>query len=124
MLILLITIIPLLGFSQECNFYDNYLWVKKTIEENDAGFDYVIQQKGIETYKIHNEKISKQIKQIKQKSECENLLNEWLLFFRSAHIGVYQINNNDLESKNINLKKTNQFANLEIIEFNLSEFKK
>ena len=122
-LMLIITIIPLFGYSQECDCYDNYLWLKKTIEENDAGFEYAIQQKGIDAYKNHNEKISKQIKLIKQKSECEKLLNEWLHFFRSGHIGIYQINNNNLESKNKGLKKTNQFANWEKIEFNLSEFR-
>ncbi len=122
-LILIITIIPLFGYSQECDCYDNYLWIKKIIEENDAGFEYAIQQKGIDAYKNHNEKISKQIKLIKQKSECEKLLNEWLHFIRSGHIGISQINNNNLESENNGLKKTNQFANWEKIEFNLSDFR-
>jgi hypothetical protein len=45
-LFLLIVIIPSFGYSQDCNCLDNYKWVKKTFEENDAGFQYAIEQKG------------------------------------------------------------------------------
>ena len=122
-LIFLIIIIPILGYAQECNFFDDYLWVKKTIEENDAGFDYAIQQKGIEAYKSHNEKISKQIKQIKQKSEYEKILKEWLSFFRTGHIGIYMINDSEQASKKDNSNKTTQFSNWENVECSLIEFK-
>ena len=33
-LLILLVIFPIIGYSQECNFYKNYLWVKDTIEEN------------------------------------------------------------------------------------------
>jgi hypothetical protein len=44
-LFLLIVIIPSFGYSQDCNCLDNYKWVKKTFEENDAGFQYAIEQR-------------------------------------------------------------------------------
>jgi len=37
-LFFLVIITPLFVYSQECDCYDNYLWMKKTFEENDAGF--------------------------------------------------------------------------------------
>ncbi|WP_282079900.1 S41 family peptidase [Aquimarina algiphila] len=74
------------GFSQQCSCEDNFNWLKKTFEENDAGFSYALEQKGENAYKTHNTKTLNSVKGIKQKEECISVLNNWLLFFRSGHL--------------------------------------
>jgi len=38
------------SFSQNCNCDSTFTWLKETFENNDAGFQYAIDQKGIATY--------------------------------------------------------------------------
>jgi hypothetical protein len=75
--------------AQSCNCESNFEWVKKTFEENDAGFQYAIDTKGEEAYDVHNQQIAEKIKNVKTLIECRELLHEWLQFFRSCHIGIY-----------------------------------
>lgn len=79
---------PLLVFSQDCSCEDNFEWVKKTFEENDAGFQYVIDKKGESAYAQFNEDFRKKVKAITKADECVTILKEWLLFFRSGHLSL------------------------------------
>ncbi len=74
--------------AQTCNCESNFEWVKKTFEQNDAGFQYIIDKKGEAAYAIHNQLLSDKIKAAKTSTECTGLLYEWLTFFRSGHIGI------------------------------------
>ena len=74
--------------GQTCNCESNFEWVKRTFEENDAGFQYIIDKKGQTAYNIHNQLMLEKIKSVKTLTECTVLLNEWLRFFRLGHIGV------------------------------------
>ncbi|MFG4002451.1 S41 family peptidase [Flavobacterium aquidurense] len=75
-------------FAQKCSCEDNFYWLKKNFEENDAGFQYVIDKKGLTEYQNHNNLFSKKVKKIKDLNECRNVLFDWLLFFRPAHLSL------------------------------------
>ena len=85
---LLLIVFPFCALGQKCDCKSNYEWTKKTFEENDAGFQYIIDTKGKSTYEMHNTRIINKIKSIKEVSECGEAINEWLRFFRRGHIGL------------------------------------
>lgn len=74
--------------AQDCDCESNFQWVKATFEENDAGFQYILDKKGRQAYDIHNILIFEKVKSAKTLTECTRLLYEWLQFFRSGHIGI------------------------------------
>jgi hypothetical protein len=86
--------------AQNCDCESSFLWVKKTFEENDAGFLYVIDKRGKQSYDIHNQLFESKIQLAKTDIECVQLLNEWLYFFRKGHIGVELIASNIPEKQN------------------------
>lgn len=79
------------GYSQQCNCLSNLEWVKKTFEENDAGYKYILNKKGEVAYATHNEKFFKQAREITSKDSCSFMLYQWLRFFRKGHIGIESI---------------------------------
>ncbi|HFK5569469.1 TPA: S41 family peptidase [Elizabethkingia meningoseptica] len=89
---LFICLFSVLSFAQEkqekCNCEQNFQWVKKTFEENDAGFQYALEQKGKDAYQANNERILIKVKKAKTLNECTPVLYEWLTFFRSGHINI------------------------------------
>ena len=85
--------------EKTCSCESNFEWIKKTFEENDAGFQYIIDKKGQEVYNIHNQIILKKIKTAKTSKECAIILNEWLKFFRLGHIGVELISDSSATQK-------------------------
>lgn len=92
--VFLITLTVMLVYSangQICTCETNFEWVKKTFEENDAGFQYLIDKKGQAAYNIHNQLMFEKIKKAENLTECTELLFEWLKFFRSGHIGIYRL---------------------------------
>ncbi len=74
--------------AQTCDCKKNYDWVKKTFEENDAGFSHVLKLKGEEAYAAHNKTIMARVQEVKTLTACTPLLYEWLKFFRSGHIAI------------------------------------
>jgi len=40
--------------AQKCNCGVAFKWMKTAFEENDAGFKYILDQKGNEAYEAHN----------------------------------------------------------------------
>jgi hypothetical protein len=79
--------------GQTCTCESNFEWVKKTFEENDAGFQYIIDKKGQAAYSVHNQMMLEKVKAAKTLTECTGLLYEWLKFFRSGHIGIERLVN-------------------------------
>lgn len=108
-------------FAQNCNCEKNFEWVKKTFEENDAGFNYAIYNKGKRAYNNHNKVFLQKVKNIKNSEECTKALYEWLTFFRTGHIGIKRLaNNNNTNSQPAAKPKTNEnweTLNVDIIEF-------
>jgi hypothetical protein len=99
-ILLLIVTVTFSGFSQNCNCLDNYNWVKKTFEDNDAGYQLSLEQNGIVVYEKHNEFFEKQIKLITDAKDCEQALRKWLAFFRPGHLSIRLLNVNQNTSSN------------------------
>ena len=92
----LITIaaIAVLTFSangQNCTCESNFEWLKKTFEENDAGFRYILDKKGQAAYDAHNQLILGRVRNAENLSECVLIMNEWTEFFRRGHIFIEQL---------------------------------
>lgn len=86
-----------LNYGQTCDCAGNFEWVKKTFEENDAGFSYVMATKGAQAYASHNQHFAEKVKAEHDLVKCSTLLYEWLTFFRSGHIAI-RINEKLLQS--------------------------
>lgn len=76
------------GFSQSCDCSSNLEWLIETFEKNDAGFQYIINKKGKGYYSYFTNEHLRKSKNIEKVIECQNLMNDWLSFFRKGHIGV------------------------------------
>ena len=86
--LLTLLLLPFFVFPQDCTCESTFKWLKKTFEENDAGFEYALQKKGMQLYEAHNQQIAEKVIAAKTPQECSLLLNEWLKFFRDGHIGI------------------------------------
>ena len=74
----------------------------KTFEDNDAGFEYYLKQKGTEDYSRHIATYREKILQAKSEQEYLSMMNEWLYYFRKGHIGFLSAmgkNNSSLSEK-------------------------
>lgn len=107
-------------FAQDCDCKANFLWVKKTFEENDAGFEYALKTKGAQAYEDHNKRFLEKVQDAKKLSECTVLLYEWLKFFRSGHIAI--IPAEQAQQPNA-APTTNQFADWETYPIKAEDFK-
>jgi len=92
------------SYSQTCNCESNFQWVKKTFEDNDAGFRYIINKKGKDAYEIHNRLYLNKIKGLPNDRACADAINSWIRFFRNGHIGINYLKE-DKAKKNIKLEK-------------------
>jgi len=91
--------------------------MKKTFEESDAGFPHIIDKKGQAAYDTHNQLITEKIKTAKTLTECAGLLYEWLMFFRSGHIGI------ELLTNEIDVSKKNDTTGVyETVKIDISQF--
>ena len=116
-ILIAIIISGLNGFAQNCTCESNFAWVKKTFEENDAGFRYVLEKKGQEAYDTHNNLTAEKIKAAKNLYECTFIINDWLHFFRKRHIGFIMTSDMNVEK----LPETEQ--NWETFTVDTTEFK-
>lgn len=94
---ILISIIIVLAFSinansQECKYCESFDWLVETIENNDAGFQLVIDKKGIEDYKSFKEKLRIKIEIAEDSEESYRIMTEYLHYFRKVHL---YLRNND-----------------------------
>lgn len=111
-----------LAKAQTCNCETNFEWVKKTFEENDAGFKYVIDSKGKQAYEDHNKRILEKIKSAKTLAECTPILYEWLTFFRSGHIAI-RLKNQGSNNTPAPAAAEKQFPDWETLAVELESFK-
>ena len=80
-------------YGQPCDCERNFEWLRKTFEENDAGFQHIIDKRGQAAYEIHNQQILERIRNATTLTECVSIMNEWTRFFRIGHIAVRQLIN-------------------------------
>lgn len=90
-------------FSQNCDCKATFEWVKETFENNDAGFQYIIDKKGEELYNVHNQMYFTKVNLIENPEECETIIREWLTFFRKSHIEFHFIGEKNKETIDSNL---------------------
>jgi hypothetical protein len=99
-ILLLSFFISTLSYGQDCNCEKNFEWVKKTFEENDAGFQYAIDTKGKQEYANHNSVYLQKVKSAQTTLECTKLLYEWMTFFRKGHLGIGIIEKPEIKTSN------------------------
>jgi len=95
-----------LSFGQTCNCEQNLKWIKKTFEENDAGYQKIIDLKGKQAYNLNTASFLVKIRSSKTDIECASLINEWIKFFRKGHIGVFPAQVHDNLNFKVPWKKT------------------
>lgn len=122
-LLIVALIIANLAKAQSCNCETNFEWVKKTFEQNDAGFKYVIDSKGKQAYEDHNKRILAKIKEAKTLNDCTPILYEWLTFFRSGHIAIRQKNQNSNNASTAPAVAEKQFPDWETLAVDVESFK-
>ncbi len=52
LVLLLVSTISIKAYSQECDCTSTFEWLKSTFEQNDAGFEYYLKQKGEVNYTL------------------------------------------------------------------------
>ncbi|MFB3386869.1 S41 family peptidase [Flavobacterium sp. LAR06] len=117
----LLIVISYNTYAQKCSCEDNFNWLKKNFEENDAGFQYVIDQKGLIEYQNHSALFAKKVKKINDLKECRTILLDWLHFFRPAHLSL-EINQ-DYVNKTASQTKTEPAKNWEKLQITEEELK-
>lgn len=121
LLLIMLLYAGIYSFAQKCDCKANYEWVKKTFEENDAGFQYTLQSKGEQAYSIHNKQILDKVIQAQTIAECAPILYQWLTFFRSGHIAIKLQEQSQVISDK---KAENQFSDWETYTVKTEDFKK
>ncbi len=124
-LIILLIFASNLIYSQNCSCSDIFVWLKETIEKNDAGFQYVIDQKGEVEYKKHSNTYTEKVKSITDKDQCAEALSEWLRFFRKWHLWFGVNIDNDIKANfsQADIEKIKkQFENWETYPYQEKEF--
>ncbi|MEL6627589.1 MAG: S41 family peptidase [Bacteroidota bacterium] len=91
LIFILFLLSPGIAVSQECDCPSNFEWAKQTFEENDAGFTYVIDEKGEEAYAQHTQIFVERVKGIADATECAETIYEWLSFFRTGHLAIWAV---------------------------------
>lgn len=76
------------SFAQSCNCVVNFNWMVKTFEENDAGFQYVLDKKGKDYYEDYKNRLTAKLNDTLNSKECLSLMNDYTKFFRGGHIQV------------------------------------
>ncbi|MFT4204312.1 MAG: S41 family peptidase [Chitinophagaceae bacterium] len=121
LILIIILFTTTFSFAQNCDCKTNFEWVKKTFEENDAGFQYALKVKGEQAYADHNKRISDKVQDAKTLTDCASILNEWSKFFRSGHFGI-DINRQTSQTNAV--KPEQQFSDWETYTIKIEDFKK
>lgn len=84
-----IVVFSIKGNSQECNCTESFDWMVSTFEKNDAGFQYVIDKKGINDYNKHTLLFREKSKDAITLVDCQTIMFDWLHYFRPDHVNVW-----------------------------------
>ncbi len=74
--------------AAQCDCLKNWHWLKETFENNDAGFQWAIDRKGMETYQQFCDSIEVELRKASDIYECEKIIKDWGKFFRKGHFFV------------------------------------
>lgn len=74
--------------AQPCDCPATFSWMVSTFEQNDAGFQLVLDRKGEGAYADHVAAFRAQAMEAKDPLACTEILNDWLQWFRRGHIGI------------------------------------
>lgn len=74
--------------AQSCDCPSTFDWMVTTFEQNDAGFQLVVDRKGEADYAKHTELLREEAASATDLMSCSQLLNDWLRWFRRGHIGI------------------------------------
>jgi hypothetical protein len=74
--------------AQPCDCPATFDWMVSTFEQNDAGYQLVVDRKGEGAYAEHTADVRTRVSDAKDLGACTELLNEWLQWFRRGHIGI------------------------------------
>ena len=87
--LLLLTLFPLLLTAQtDCDCPATFAWVKKTFEENDAGFAYALDNKGEDVYEAMLKTTTAAADTVTQAQNCAQTIYRYLSWFRPGHVGI------------------------------------
>jgi hypothetical protein len=87
-LLLLSLLFTIQASAQECNCPASFDWMISTFEHNDAGFQHVIDKKGMDEYVKHTTFFKEKAKTANTQEDCQVIMNKWLHYFRPGHIGA------------------------------------
>ena len=96
---LILILFPVTIYAQECDCQNIFNWTQKTFEENDAGFSYILEKKGALAYQLHNELIQPKVASITKPLACQEIVREWLSFFRQGHLEFYYLGDIETDSE-------------------------
>lgn len=82
---LIISLFHFTAKGQDCDCKANFLWVKETFEQNDAGFEHIVKKKGAAVYAAHNKNFEERVSTIHDYDDCQLALEDWVKFFRTDH---------------------------------------
>jgi len=121
--VLSIALLPSIIFGQACDCKSNFEWVKKTFEENDAGYSLSLAGKGEAAYTAHNSQFAERVKTVTDRPECFKILHEWLRFFRSGHIAINPLNQPEIRPAPTDEKAIiEKYKDWEKMDVNLAAF--
>jgi len=115
--------------AQQCNCAESFDWMVNTFKTNDAGFQYVIDKKGMDEFTKHSDFYREKALKATSTNDCLTIMNNWLFFFRKGHIGAYlkpELWQNTQSASLSELQKDsirNLYRSEEIIDFTEAQFK-
>ena len=87
-LVLVTLLFSVSTFAQKCNCVENFNWMVKTFEENDAGFQYVLDKKGKDYYEEFKKILTAKVSDTLGADDCIQKMKEYNQFFRGGHLYV------------------------------------
>jgi hypothetical protein len=74
--------------NKHLSYAELFDWIKESIEENDAGFLYVLEHRGEADYRKHCRIYKTKAKLAVNLTEALQIYKDWLKYFRNSHIGL------------------------------------
>ncbi|HMQ76522.1 MAG TPA: S41 family peptidase [Flavobacteriales bacterium] len=74
--------------AQPCACPATFDWMVTTFEQNDAGFQLVVDRKSQAAYAEHTQALRAKADSAGDLIACSRVLDEWLHWFRKGHIGI------------------------------------
>ncbi len=73
-------------YGQTDDYTKTFDWVIETFSQNDAGYQYIIDKKGENSYNSFTEDVKSRVVKVNDDEEFVGLVKEWLHYFRKGHV--------------------------------------